>query len=179
MRSRRSLLGTAACAIALALTGTFGTAQAAQIAPAAPSGDLVDLVEFKTTGDAGYFYTTNSGEAATATSKHKFTKNNGNGVIGKLHSSGGPGRNAVHRLRLRNGGPSYMLSISPSEWRDGKFQDEGVLGYTDGAQKGGETRLMRFSNHGKWRAFPDDARSVQTMKDAGWNVDGPLGWYQA
>lgn len=189
MRSRRLFSGTAAFVLAAGLTGLAGTnaqvqpaARVVNLPAAAPAADLVELIEFKTTGDVGYFYTTNGNEAASATSKYKFTRNTGNGtgVIGRMHSRPIPGgSNAVHRLRLKNGGPSYMLSISPSEISDARFQDEGVLGYTEGGPKPGLVRLMRFSNHGKWRAFPDHAPSVKTLTDAGWKIDGPLGWYQA
>lgn len=179
MKSLRSLLATAACALALAFTSSVGTAHAAEPTPAAPGGDLVELFEFKTTNNAGYFYTTNRTEAAQATSVHKFAPHAGNGVIGKLHSRPVPGGWAVHRLRLRDGGPSYMLSISSEEFRNPKFQDEGIIGYTDAGQKSGQIMLMRFSNQDKWRAFPNLAASVQDLKSHGWSVDGPLGWIQS
>lgn len=168
MRSRRSLISTAAFALALVLTGGLGTAQAA------PAGDLVTVQEFRTGGEAGYFYTSNATEAGNAVSKHKFTKN---GDIGRLHSQAGSGRDAVHRLRLKTGGPSYMLSKSPSEWSDARFADEGVIGYVDRTQQPGQRQLLRFSNNNKWRALSDAPANVDTLTGQGWKKDGALGWY--
>ncbi|WP_028932240.1 hypothetical protein [Pseudonocardia spinosispora] len=185
MSVRRFLFGSAAAAMAAGLllagpaTATADSVTLASVStpvhPSAPASDVVPLQEFQTPGSAGYFYTLNPGEAATAVSKHKFTKQ---ASVGKLHPSAVPGGVAIHRLRSKAAAPSYMLSISPGEISSGNFVDEGVLGYADGTQKPGQVQLMRFSNHGKWRALSNVPANITNMKAAGWTVDGPLGWYQ-
>lgn len=183
MNLRRFLLGAAAASAAAGLLlGTPATsaptsdrvALAAVSAPTAPAAGVAPLQEFRTAGDAGYFYTLNSTEASNAVSKFKFTKLP---AIGKLHPSAVPGGVAIHRLKSKTSS-SYMLSVSPNEIRSSKFVDEGVLGYADGTQKSGQVQLTRFSNHGKWRVLSNVPANINNMKSAGWTVDGPLGWYQ-
>jgi hypothetical protein len=179
---KRFLVGTVIAAAAVALTGVSGVATAAPVAPAAhatglapaaPVAGLQPLQEFKTPG-GGWFYTLNPGEAGQAVSVHKFAKS---AVIGKLSASPIPGGVAIHRLRARSGNPSYMLSTSPAEIGSSQFVDEGVLGYADGTQRPGELKLIRFANNGKWRVLADGTANVNNMKAAGYNVDGPLGWF--
>lgn len=169
-RTKTALAGAAVVALSAGIIG--GVAAPAQ---AAPGNDAV-IQEFSTPGDAGWFYTANPSEAASAAAKYKFTKT---ADIGRIHSAPVPGGIAVHRLRHNGGGPSYMLSISPSEQHSPAFTDEGVLGYVDGAQKPGEVRLVRWSNHGKWRVLAEGAANDKGMKAAGYSLDGPVGWYSA
>ena len=161
--------GLAVAAASAVLLSVFGTP-----AQAAPSGDQTALQEFRTPGDAGWFYTLNTDEAASAAAKYKFTKS---ANIGSLYSKAAPGRTAVHRLRLKEGGPSYMLAIAPSELSDARFVDEGIAGFTDTTRQPGEVQLLRFSNHGAWRVLADGRANIDNMKAAGYQVDGPLGWF--
>lgn len=183
MRTPRFLLGTATAAVAaLGVVGATGTqatlASMAMPTPtietalAVPVAGLAPLQEFKTPG-GGWFYTLNAGEASNAVARFKFTKS---ADLGQLYSSPRPGTVAIHRLRAKGPVPSYMLSISPAEFNNPSFTDEGILGYADGSQKLGAVRLMRFSNHGKWRVLPDRPTEVNNMKAAGYVVDGPVGW---
>jgi hypothetical protein len=167
-------LGAVVASAALVLTGSPAVADPGPSAPAEPAGQLAQLLEFRTAGNAGWFYTLKESEASDAVSKFKFTKS---ASVGKLYTSAVPGGVAVHRLRMKTGGPSYLLSVSPTEIRDPRFQDEGVLGYIDNAEHPGETKLIRFSNHGKWRVLADGPANINNMKAAGYQVDGPLGWY--
>ena len=140
---------------------------------AAPAAGLLPLQEFRTAG--GWFYTLNPGEATNAVQQFKFSKS---ANIGMLHATASPGSVAIHRLRVKTGAPSYLLSISPAEIKDPRFVDEGVVGYADGAQHPGQLRLLRFSNQGKWRVLADGTANVANMKAMGYAVDGPLGWFQ-
>jgi hypothetical protein len=170
-----------AASAAIVMTGSMVTAaeaatlhSAARPAPAAPPAQLAPLREFRTAGDAGWFYTLNATEADDAVRRFKFTSS---ATIGSLYTAPVPGAVAVHRLRAKTGGPSYLLSVSPAEIGDPRFQDEGVLGYVDGGQRPGEVRLLRFSNHGKWRVLADGPANVNNMRAEGYTVDGPLGWF--
>ncbi|WP_028934474.1 hypothetical protein [Pseudonocardia spinosispora] len=163
---KRSLISATAVALAFTFFGTLGTAQAAQPVPTAPAGDLVKLVEYRSQGDAYYYSTGGSAPGG-------FDRNNGSGVIGQVHSRPGPGRLPLHQLKFNGGGSSYMLSLSSNE--GGKFSDTGVIGYVDTSNQGGQAKLLRFSNNNRWRAFPDHAPSVATMKGNGWNQDGDNG----
>lgn len=188
MHARRFLLGTAAAAVTLAVAGALGvsaptarpvvpasvTVQANQLAPAAPFiGSLEPLQEYQTPG-GGWFYTLNSGhedQRALAGFARKPS-------IGKLHPGPVPGGVAIHRLRARNVVPSYMLARGDSpEMRNPSFTDEGVLGYADGVRKPGELALLRWSNHGKWRALADGSANNNGMEAAGYTKDGELGYY--
>jgi hypothetical protein len=182
MRASRLLpvLAIAASA-ALVLTGSLVTAAeaatlhpAARPAPAAPAAQLAPLREFRTAGDVGWFYTLNPTEADDAVQRFKFTSS---ATIGSLYAGPVPGGVAVHRLRAKAGGPSYLLSVSPAEIDDPRFQDEGVLGYVDGGPQPGEVRLLRFSNNGKWRVLADGPANVGNMTAEGYSFDGPLGWF--
>lgn len=186
MISRRFLVGTTLTAVvtAMAVMGTGGPATpatrpasqpllAAHAVEAPPATGLTPLQEFRTPG--GWFYTLNPGEATNAVQQFKFTKS---ANIGMLHANAMPGGVAIHRLRVKTGAPSYLLSISPAEIKDPRFVDEGVLGYADGAQHPGQLRLLRFSNQGKWRVLADGPANVNNMKAMGYAVDGPLGWFQ-
>lgn len=185
MRTPRFLIGTAAAAVALlGVVGATGSQAALasmavptptiDTAPAAPAAGLAPLQEFKTPG-GGWFYTLNAGEANNAIAKFKFTKS---ADIGKLYSSPRPGTVAIHRLRAKSPLPSYMLSISPAEFNSPNFTDEGILGYADGSPRPGAVKLVRFSNHGKWRVLPDRPTEVNNMTAAGYAVDGQVGWIQ-
>ncbi len=166
--------GLAAAAVLL-VGSLVGGSPFSSAAPARPvADDLAQLQEFKTPGDKGWFYTLDRNEAASAQSKYHFTKS---ADIGVLHTKAAPGTTAVHRLRHKGDAASYMLSVSPNEIKDSRFTDEGVLGYIDSAQHPGQTRLLRFSNNGKWRVFRDNATDIANMKAAGYAVDGPMGWY--
>lgn len=179
----RFLIGTVLAAAAVVLTGASGVgasaasvapaAQETDLAPAAPAAGLQPLQEFKTPG-GGWFYTLDPAEASQAVATHKFTKS---ASIGKLSASPVPGGVAIHRLRAKNGEPSYMLSTSPAEIGSAQFADEGVVGYADGTQRPGELKLMRFANNGKWRVLADGTANVNNMKAAGYSVDGALGWF--
>jgi hypothetical protein len=182
MRVSRFLPALAvAASTALVLTGSLVTAAEAATprpainpVPAAPAASLAPLREFRTAGDAGWFYTLNPAEANDAVQRFKFTALPN---IGSLHTGPVPGGVAVHRLKSKAGGPSYLLSVSPAEIGDSRFQDEGVIGYVDGGQQPGEVRLLRFSNHGKWRVLADGPANINNMQAAGYTVDGPLGWF--
>jgi hypothetical protein len=189
MHARRFLLGTTAAAVTLAAAGALGVSaptarpiapssvavQANQLAPAAPfAGGLAPLQEYQTPG-GGWFYTLNPGHENQGELAGFARKP----AIGKLHPGPVSGGVAIHRLRARNGGaPSYMLARGDSpELRNPGFADEGVLGYADGVRKPGELPLLRWSNHGKWRALADGAANNNGMEAAGYTRDGQLGYY--
>ena len=170
-------IGVAVAAAATMAAGVSaaapGWATADRISPIAD--DHVYVREFKTPGD-GYFYTTDPAEDKNATDQYHFTKT---GEIGMLHAGAAPGTVAVHRLRARDGDPSYMLSVSPDEIADSRFVDDGVLGYIDQDQQPGEVAMLRFSNNGKWRVIANTGEAaVNAVTAAGYNLDGPVGWFQ-
>jgi hypothetical protein len=167
---------TALVAGVIALLAATPTPRSATVSSATtPVADsMVALQEFTTPGRAGWFYTLDPSEASSAVSKFKFTKS---ANIGSMHRNSVPGSVAVHRLRSKSAA-SYLLSISPSEIHGGQFVDEGVLGYVDREKKPGEVPLVRFSNHGKWRVLADGTANVSNMKNEGYTVDGPLGYFR-
>ena len=183
MQSRRSLVDSAIAGLAAALL--FSTANpialpshlAAVSVPMAPNeAGWVQLEEYRTAGNGGWFYTTRPSDAGPVVSQYHFTKS---ANIGALRSSSGAGTVAVHRLRAKSGPASYMLSGSSSETRNGNFADEGVIGYVDGAQKPGEVELIRWTkNGGGWRVLAEGAANSKNMQAAGYQQDGPMGWFR-
>ncbi|WP_433709437.1 hypothetical protein ACQP2U_23370 [Nocardia sp. CA-084685] len=178
LRLRTGITMVAAALAMIASSAGLLTATPAVVRadPATPiADDLAPLQEFRTSGDAGWFYTLKAAEAENAVNQNKFTKS---ADIGYLHTTEGTGRTAVHRLRVKDNGPSYMLSVSANEIGDPRFVDEGIIGYVDGSKQTGETNLLRFSNHGKWRVLADGPDNVKNMQAAGYDVDGPIGWFK-
>ena len=162
----------------LAVAVFFGTAAflvtaavAADPAVAAPAGDGA-IHELRTVSGQGWFYTLNATEAQRAVSQFHFRPS---ATFGALHTTGGPGRQAIHRLRSKTA-QSYLLSVSPQEITNPAFVDEGVFGFVDTAPHPGERKLLRFSNHGQWRVLSDAPANIANMQRAGYTVDGPLGW---
>ncbi|MBC3193664.1 hypothetical protein H7X46_21640 [Pseudonocardia sp. C8] len=168
----RALAGGIAVIGAVLATALSGIAQAD---PSERGTTSAPLTEMRTAGDKGWFYTARADEAVTAEKAHGFTDAT---QVGRIDLAPTEGSNPVHRLRLKEGGPSYMLSISPEEWKSPKFVDEGVAGYLDGHEDSGDVGLVRFSKDGKWRVLTDTPANVENMKNAGYEVDGPLGWFR-
>lgn len=140
--------------------------------PAPPGDGLVaPLQEFRTSRYAGWYYALNAAESAFAAEKFRFVKQ---GSVGAMRVKPGPGTVAVHRLRVKVGDPSYLLSISPTEISDPRFADEGVIGYLDTTAKPGLVRLLRLSNNGQWRVALESRANAQ--RAAGYALDGTLGW---
>ncbi|MGH3548343.1 MAG: hypothetical protein ACRDQU_09580 [Pseudonocardiaceae bacterium] len=147
---------------------------AAQAPGARAVSALLPLQEFRTAGNAGWFYTLSQSEATSAATQYGFTRQ---GTVGQLNPDAGPGTQPLYRLRA-TASSSYLVTGSTTE-RDklvqsGQFVNEGVLGYIDTAQQADTVHLMRFSNHGQWRLAPESQTAEQQA--AGYTIDGPVGW---
>lgn len=153
---------------------TVGGIATAAVATAAPEQTTATapIQEFRTAGDKGWFYTLNPAEGRRAVSENGFSRS---ATFGELKTQPGQDTTPIHRLRAKSG-QSYMLSISPQEFSDSRFVDEGVFGYMDRTEHSGQQKLLRFSNHGKWRVLSDAPQNVENMRKLGYRVDGPLGW---
>ncbi|WP_110038950.1 hypothetical protein [Nocardia neocaledoniensis] len=162
--------------VAVLGTGLGASGTVAVAAPAPVTDDYAAIQEFKTSNEAGWFYTLSQPEADSAVHQHGFTATE---PIGSMHTKAGPGTVAVHRLRLAVGGPSYMLSVSANEIGNPKFVDEGVVGHVDSVPQPGQTRLLRFSKDNKWRVLSDHPVNIAGMFQAGYSLDGPIGWYRS
>jgi hypothetical protein len=142
------------------------------------------LIEMITADKRGRFYTLNSAEAATAERVNGFTRTDESRGI-SMFDRNIKGTVAVHRLRLRSGHQAYLLATSRDEIKklsdpsDSKrqFDDEGVLGYVyQKAQGDGTFKLVRYTKNGDWRASVENRAD---LIDAGFRVDGPLGYVPA
>lgn len=140
------------------------------------AGSLLPLLEFRTSNDAGWFYTLKQTEAEAAVTQRGFIRQ---GTAGWLHANLVPDTEPLYRLRDTTQS-SYLVTGSVFE-RDklvqsGQFINEGVLCYIDTAQKPGTVHLMRFSNHNQWRLAPESQTAA--LQAVGYTLDGPVGWVQ-
>ncbi|MGH3840210.1 MAG: hypothetical protein ACRDS0_02005 [Pseudonocardiaceae bacterium] len=147
---------------------------AAQATEPRPVSALRPLQEFRTPNNAGWFYTLNQTEAASAATKYGFIRN---GTVGQVHPNAESGTQPIYRLRATTSS-SYLVTGSTTERdslvRSRQFLNEGVLGYIDTAQQPNTVHLMRFSNHSQWRLAPES--QTTEMRTAGYTLDGPVGW---
>lgn len=161
------------------MVGLIGGADTAGAVPApglSGRDGSATLQEFRTPGGAGWFYTLNTVEAANVVNQYRFAPS-ADPALAQLYTTMQAGRVEVRRLRLRQGGPSYLLSSDPQEFRDQSFADENVLGYIDPVPTASSSqRLLRFSNNGKWRVLPETAATIDQMAKEGYRPDRPLGW---
>ncbi|MBB5132898.1 hypothetical protein HNP84_002619 [Thermocatellispora tengchongensis] len=135
----------------------------------------VPLVEMLAPGGRGRLYTLSTEEASLAAERHGFRRQPTR--AGYLWRNSFQGARAVHRLRLV-GTSTYLLSVSDAERddlvADGRFVDEGVMGYVAAEQRPGAERLLRFANSYEWRVAVES--EADRLKALGYRVDGPMGW---
>jgi hypothetical protein len=167
---------SAAAGLAMALPATASASPIIAVADNAQQASA-PLREFRTSDNRGTFYTLNADEAQRAQSDFGFRPTDeARGIT--LYTSGGAGRAEAHRLRLKNGPVSYLVSTGPAEIRtlstgpNAAFVDEGVLGYVGAGAGAGQMVLHRYSKNSEWRV----ARAARTdLLAAGFHDDGPLG----
>ncbi|MDA0634027.1 hypothetical protein OUY22_11415 [Nonomuraea sp. MCN248] len=128
------------------------------------------------TKDGGYFYTASESEKQSAVTKHGWTL-----TQTPLHFiSPAPFRGGKPLYRLRwSKKASYLVTASLSERdtlvKSGDFTYEGVLGYAPGsAAAGGEVKVYRLSNNGRWRLAIEAHKNSILVNEPGWELNGPL-----
>ncbi|MGI5126084.1 hypothetical protein ACQEVB_04640 [Pseudonocardia sp. CA-107938] len=170
------LVVVAAGGLATALPATASAAPTLAVADAAQQA-TAPLREFRTSDNSGTFYTLNAAEADRAGSQFGFRPTDeARGIT--LYAAAAPGRVEAHRLRLKTGKVSYLVSTSPTEIRSlttgdkAAFVDEGVLGYVDARAGAGQMVLHRYSKNSEWRVARADRAD---LLKAGFADDGPLG----
>ncbi|WP_153411046.1 hypothetical protein [Nocardia macrotermitis] len=182
---RIGLAGALAAALAFASMtyATPGALPQAEAAPAAPVADeLVTLQEFATFNDGardprdtGFYFATKQSEASAAVNKFHFRKIED---LGRVHTTPGANRAAVHRLRLKSSEhPSYLLAISDRDIRNTQCIDEGIIGWIDNSPEIGDHPLLRYSyNNTRWAAAVDTSPGQAALIAHGFHSDGPIGF---
>lgn len=133
------------------------------------------LLEFATPDRTGSFYTIDSAEAETARRNGFAPKSDANGI--RLYTKPGPGMVALHRLRLKSGHVSYLVTANPAgEDRPARFVDEGPMGFVHGGQQPGTMKLCRYSKNEDWRVSRDGRQDLKAAGYANECERAPLGW---
>jgi Putative metal-binding motif len=159
----------------IAVAAAVGCVGVGSASPAAAqANDPLPLLELVTASGTGRLYTLSRAEAARAVSE--FAMRLQPPAVGYLRPRAFPDSFALYRLDARDG--PWLLTASAAE-RDslvasGRFDYQGVLGYSHRAARPGTAQLWRYSKPGEWRvAF--DSRAPELVR-AGYHVDGPLGY---
>ncbi|MGI5271617.1 hypothetical protein ACQEUU_20850 [Nonomuraea sp. CA-218870] len=175
------VLGSSLAVAGAALPATAGvtagvTAGAAGEATATAAVERRVKVYELLTKDGGYFYTASESEKRNAVTKHGWTLTQTPlYFISPAPFSGGK---PLYRLRWSKKA-SYIVTASPRERdalvKSGGFIDEGVLGYAPGtAAAGGEVKVYRLSNNGRWRLAVEAHKNSILVNEPGWELNGPL-----
>lgn len=169
---------TAAAAATILMPNLASAAAPSQQAVTAPSvqGEehLAQLREFATADRRGTFYTLDPAEAGRAERKYGFKpKDDAKGI--RMFDEQVEGTVPVHRLRKKSGHQSYLLSVSKEEIKklEGKFEDEGVMGYVWNGPRDGAMPLVRYSKNSDWRVSRANRADLVA---AGYGVDGVMGY---
>jgi len=169
---------SAGLALAVALGATLSTGVAP--AQAAPAGTTVAAQHVKVyelvTKDGGFFYTSSASERKTAITKHGWSATKT--PLYYISRSPFPGGKPLYRLRW-NKKASYLVTASVAERErlvtSGKFRYDGILGYAPGsARAGGDVKVYRLSNNGRWRLAIASHTKKILANEPGWKLDGPL-----
>lgn len=144
------------------------------IPAAAEANDPVPLLELVAPSGTGRLYTLSRSEAARAVSEYGMRLQPAR--TGYLRSRSFADSVALYRLNAKDG--PWLVTASATE-RDrlvssGRFEYEGVLGYSHRAAQPGTARLWRYSKPGEWRVAFDS--SGPELVRAGYHVDGSLGY---
>lgn len=143
-------------------------------AGAAEQAEPVPLVELVAASGQGRLYTADSAEAvrAAATGMRRTP-----GQVGFLRLQAFEGSTPMYRLKPTANATRWLFSASTAErdrLRSQGWVYEGVAGHLSTTPGEGLVRLMRFTNGREWRLAPE-ART-QELRDAGYTLDGPLGY---
>jgi hypothetical protein len=140
--------------------------------------DPVPLLELVSAGGKGRLYTLDAKEARAAVSQNRMKPQAGR--IGYLRRQAFDGSTPLFRLKPRPDSAAWLFTASTSE-RDSLAGQgwvyEGVAGYLAKASGPGLVQLLRFSNSYEWRLAP--ASRKQKLLDAGYRLDGPVGYVHA
>ncbi|WP_158882012.1 glycoside hydrolase family 99-like domain-containing protein [Amycolatopsis anabasis] len=137
--------------------------------------DPVPLLEYRTAGQAGWFWTLSQAEGASA--QHQYGMTPQASRLGFLRRQAFDGSQPVYRLRAA-ATSAYLLTASAEERRrlleSQDFVEGGVVGYAAATRLPGTDVLYRMSNGAEWRVVPA-ARQAE-FAGRGYRTDGPLGF---
>jgi Glycosyltransferase WbsX/Repeat of unknown function (DUF5648) len=168
--------GWDATVVANAVAGAREAAAAAN--PQNQVTDPVPLLELISAGGRGRLYTLDEYEARAAVSQYGMRLEYGR--VGYLRRQAFTGSTPLYRLKPRPDATRWLFTASASERSSLLGQgwvDEGVAGHISTASGPGLVRLMRFSNSYEWRLAPESR--TQELLDAGYRLDGPVGYMHA
>ncbi|WHT23164.1 glycoside hydrolase family 99-like domain-containing protein [Crossiella sp. CA-258035] len=137
--------------------------------------DPVPLLEFRTAGQAGWFWTLSQAEGNAAEGQYGMARQHTR--LGFLRRQAFPGSQPLYRLRVADRS-AYLLTASASERQSlldsGRFTEGGVLGHLAAGKQAGTELLYRMSNGAEWRVVP--AAKQAEFAGRGYRTDGPLGY---
>jgi hypothetical protein len=167
-------------AMALGATLSLGVAATQASATAAKSATGVAEQRVKVyelvTKDGGFFYTASETERQNAITKHGWSATQTPlYYISRAPFTGGK---PLFRLRWEKKA-SYIVTASIAEREklvtSGNFRYDGILGYAPGsAAAGGDVKMYRLSNNGKWRLAIEAHKDKILANEPGWKLDGPI-----
>lgn len=168
--------GWEAAAVTNAIDGVRQAAAAGD--PQQQVTDPVPLLELVSGGGRGRLYTLNVNEARAAVANNGMKLQAGR--LAYLRRQAFDGSTPLYRLKPKADSSAWLFTAGVGE-RDSLVAQgwvyEGIAGYLAKASGPGLVQLLRFSNFFEWRLAP--ASRKQELLDAGYRLDGPIGYAPA